>query len=328
MKRRDVLGAMSAAPVAWVAGEGRAQGEALPTIGILNAQSPGPAMDGRLSGFRRGLGELGYREGQNVSIDYKWADGRYERLRLLADELVRRKVMVIVAATQDAAVAAKAATATIPIVFNIGGDPVRQGLAASMNRPGGNATGISMLTNQLEAKRLGLLHEMAPRASAIGVLINPDNASVENQEREVKASANALGLTVHLRRSSRDGDLAGACDALVQAGADALMPAADPFFASQREVLLAIAARRRLPAIWEWPEFVENGGLMSYGTDIVDNYRLAGLYAARILKGTKPSDLPVLQPTKFVLAVNLRTARSLGLEAPPTLLARADNIVE
>jgi putative ABC transport system substrate-binding protein len=285
-------------------------------------------MASRIAGFLQGLSELQYVEGRNVAVEYRWAEGRYDRLPALAEDLVRRRVAVIVAATQDAALAVKAATTTIPIVFNFGGDPVKSGLVASMNRPGGNATGLSMFTAQLEAKRLGLLHEMVPKVTAVGVLINPSYASANSQVEQVQTAARSLGLQLHVRNASNDRDLAAAVESLVQAGAGALMVGADPFLASQRDGLVALAAKHRLPAMWEWPDFVEAGGLMSYGTSIVDNYRQVGVYAGRILKGEAPADLPVVQPVKFVLAINLKTAKTLGIEVPPTLHARADDVIE
>jgi len=327
MQRRNFIKAIPGAAAAWPAVV-LAQSAGMPVVGFLSSQSAGPAVANRVAGFRAGLSELNYVEGRNVLVEYRWAEGRYDQLPALARDLVHRKVAVIAALTQDAALAAKAATSTLPIVFNVGGDPVKHGLAASMNRPGGNATGVSMFTNQLEGKRLGLLHEMVPKVTAIGVLINPDNASADSQQKEVEGAARSLGLQIHLRHASRANDLPTACEGLVQAGAQALMPAADPFFANQRVSLVSLAAKYRLAAIWEWPDFVEGGGLMSYGTSIVDNYRQAGVYTGRILKGAAPADLPVLQPTKFVLAVNLQTARALGIEVPPTLIGRADDVIE
>ena len=285
-------------------------------------------MASRIAGFLQACPNCNTSPGRNVAIEYRWAEGRYDRLPALADDLVRRQVAVIVAATQDAAVAAKAATATIPIVFNTGADPVKLRLVASMNRPGGNATGLSMFTAQLEAKRLGLLHEMAPKVTTVGVLINPSFASAESQVEQVRTAARSLGLQLHVRNASNDRELGAAVESLVQAGAGALMAGADPFFASQRDGLVALAAKHKVPAMWEWPDFVEGGGLMSYGTSIVDNYRQVGAYTGRILKGEAPTDLPVVQPVKFVLVINLKTARMLGLEVPPTLLARADDVVE
>jgi len=326
MRRRTFIAGLAGA-AAWPLAA-RAQQTGLPVVGVLSPQSPGPIVATRIAGFLEGLSELQYVEGRNVAIEYRWAEGRYDRLPALADDLVRRQVTVIAAATQDAALAAKAATSTIPIVFNMGGDPVKFGLVASMNRPGGNATGLSMLTNQLEAKRLGLLHEMVPKATAVGVLINPDNASAESEAEQVQTAGRSLGLQLHVRNASNDHDLVAAVESLVQAGARALMAAADPFFAAQRDGLVALAAKHNVPAMWEWPDFVEGGGLMSYGTSIVDNYRQVGVYTGRILKGEAPADLPVVQPVKFVLVINLKTAKTLGLEVPPTLLARADDVIE
>ena len=324
-RRKFIAGLSSAAASPLIA---RAQQTGVPVIGVLSPQSPGPTMASRVAGFLQGLSELQYAAGRNVAIEYRWGEGHYDRLPALAEDLVRRQVAVIVAPTQDAALAAKASTAAIPIVFNVGGDPVRFGLVASMNRPGGNATGVSMFTSELEAKRLGLLHEMAPKVMAIGLLINPSHAGAENQLEQVQTAARSLGLQVHVRRPGNDRDLEAAVESLVQAGAGALMAGADPFFSGQRDGLIALAAKHRLPAMWEWPDFVEGGGLMSYGTSIVDNYRQVGAYTGRILKGEAPADLPVVQPVKFVLAINLKTAKTLGLEVPPTLIARADDVVE
>ena len=285
-------------------------------------------MANRVAGFLKGLSELHYVEGENVAIEYRWAEGSYNRLPALVDDLVRRRVAVIVAPTQNAALAAKAATATIPIVFNTGGDPVALRLVASMNCPGGNATGVSMFTAELAAKRLGLLHEMVPGIVTVGVLINPDNANAEYQSRELHDAARSLGLQLHVGSLSSDLDFDAAFESLVQAGVQALGVAADPFLASRRDRLIALAAKHALPAVWEWPDFVEGGGLMSYGTSIVDAYRQTGAYTGRVLKGEKPADLPVIQPVKFELAINLKTAKALAIEVPATLLARADEVIE
>jgi putative ABC transport system substrate-binding protein len=282
----------------------------------------------RLAGFHKGLAEVNFFEGRNVSIEYRWAEGHYNRLPALANDLLRRQVAVIAALTQDAALAAKAATATVPIVFNVGGDPVKAGLIASMSRPGGNATGVSMFSYELETKRLGLLHELVPKATSLALLINPNNASSDAQQSAVRSAALSLGLQIQVHRASTEQDLAASFDRLVEAGAQALLAAADPFFANQRDRLVTLAAKYRLPAIWEWPDFVEGGGLMSYGTNIVDNYRQAGVYTGRVLRGEKPSELPVIQPVSFVLALNLRTVKALGLEVPQALLARADEVFE
>jgi putative tryptophan/tyrosine transport system substrate-binding protein len=326
MRRRKFMVGLAAAAAFPLAA--RAQQTAVPVVGVLSPQSPGPMTTKRVAGFLQGLSELQYVAGQNVAIEYRWAEGHYDRLPALAADLVRRQVAVIVAPTQDAALAAKAATATIPIVFNVGGDPVGFGLVSSMNRPGGNATGVSMFTNQLEAKRLGLLQEMVPRIKAVGLLMNPDKATAENQLREVQAAARSLGLQFHVGRASSDPDIDAAFASLVEAGAQALLTAADPFLASRREKLVALATKHSMPAMWEWPDFVESGGLMSYGTSIVDNYRQVGVYTGKVLKGEKPAELPVMQPVKFELAINLNTANTLGIDVPATLIARADEVIE
>jgi putative ABC transport system substrate-binding protein len=326
MRRREFLAALAGAAAFPCAA--RAQQPDIPVIGLLNSQSSGPRMANRIAGFLQGLSEQRYVAGQNIAIEYRWAEGHYDRLPALVDDLVRRKVAVIAAPTQDAALAAKAATATIPIVFNIGGDPVSAGLVASMNRPGGNATGISMFTNELEAKRLGLLQEMVPGIKAIGVLVNPRNASVDNQLQQVQAAAASLGLQIHVGRASSDAEIDMAFESLAQAGAQAIVTTADPFLASQLNRLVALASKLSIPAMWEWPDFVEGGGLMSYGTNIVDNYRQVGIYTGKVLKGEKPAELPVMRPVKFELAINLKTAKTLGIEVPATMLARADDVIE
>jgi putative ABC transport system substrate-binding protein len=306
----------------------RAQQAALPVIGFLGGQSPGPGVASRIAGFLQGLSESHFVVGENVTIEYRWADGRYDRLLGLADDLVRRHVAVIAATNQDAALAAKATTATIPIVFNIGGDPVKFGLAASMNRPGGNATGVSMFTAELVAKRLSLLHEMVPKITVVGVLTNPRNANAEDQLKELQTAARLLGLQIHVRDASSEPEIDAAIESLLQAGAGALFVASDPFLASRISQLVALAAKLALPTIYEWPDFVVGGGLMSYGTSIVDSYRQAGVYTGRILRGETPAEMPVMRPVKFELAINLKTAKILGLEVPPTLLAIADGVIE
>jgi putative tryptophan/tyrosine transport system substrate-binding protein len=326
MRRRTFIAGLAGA--AAFPSAARAQQTSLPVVGVLSPQSPGPMTANRIEGFLKGLSESHYVVGQNVAIEYRWAEGHYDRLRALADDLVRRQVAVIVAPTQDAALAAKAATTTIPIVFNFGGDPVGFGLVASMNRPGGNATGMSMLTGELGAKRLGLLHEMVPKITAVGVLINPHNANAENQSKELQGAALLLGLQLRFYNVSSDRDLDAAFESLVQAGDRGLIAAADPFLAGQRERLVPLAAKHGLPAMWEWPDFVESGGLMSYGSSIVDSYRQVGVYTGKVLKGENPAELPVMQPVKFELAVNLKTAKVLGIEVPATLIARADQVIE
>jgi ABC-type uncharacterized transport system substrate-binding protein len=330
MNRRQfiaMLAGTTAAPSRLWPSTARAQ-QTVPVIGFLGSQSHGPMTANRVAGFRQGLFELHYVEGQNVAIEYRWAEGHYDRLPALAEDLVRHHVAVIAAPTQDAALAAKAATAAIPIVFNIGGDPVTSGLVASMNRPGGNVTGVSMFTAELAAKRLGLLHEMLPKAMVVGALINLSNANAESQSKELQVATRLLGLQLHVRNASSDRDFDVAFEDLIQAGARALIVTADPFLANRRDELVALAAKRGLPAMYEWPESVEAGGLMSYGTSIVDAYRQAGVYTGRILKGEKPADMPVIRPVKFELVINLKTAKTLGIEVPPALLARADEVIE
>jgi putative ABC transport system substrate-binding protein len=326
MHRRHLIKA-SAGVAIWPM-SGRAQQPGIPVVGFLSAQSPGSGVAGRLAGFLSGLAELHYVESQNVKIEYRWAEGHYDRLRALAEDLVGQRVTVIAALTQDAALAAKAVTKTIPIVFNVGGDPVRFGLAASLSRPGGNSTGVSMFSHELEAKRLGLLHDMVPRVAAVGVLVNPTNASSENQAQQLQDAGRSLGLQILVRGASSEREIDAGIEGLVEAGVRALLAGGDPFLASQRERLVALTARHSLPAMWEWPDFVKAGGLMSYGTSIEDNYRQAGAYTGRILKGESPGDLPVIRPVSFVLAVNLRTAKTLGIEVPATLVARADEVIE
>jgi ABC-type uncharacterized transport system substrate-binding protein len=326
MRRRDfmtLIGGATAWPIAV-----RAQPASMPVVGVLSPQSAGKATATRIAGFLQGLSELQYVPGQNVAIEYRWAEGHYERLAALADDLVRRQVAVIVAPTQDAAIAAKAATATTPIVFNTGGDAVQSGLVSSMNRPGGNATGVSMFSEELEAKRLGLLCEMLPRFKSIGVLTNPNKSTFESQLREVQEAARSLGLQLYVSRVSSDPEIDAAFASLAKAGAQALLATADPFLAARRDKLVTLAARHNIPAMWEWPDFVEGGGLISYGTSIVDNYRQVGVYTGKILKGEKPAELPVVRPVRFELAINLKTAKTLGIEVPANLIARADDVIE
>ena len=326
MRRRTFIAGL--AGVATFPLAAHAQQTSMPVVGVLSPQSAGSMTASRMAGFLQGLSEQQYVPGQNVAVEYRWAEGHYDRLPALAEDLVRRQVAVIVAPTQDAALAAKAATATIPIVFNIGGDAVKEALVASMNRPGGNATGVSMFTNELEGKRLGLLLEMVPRFKTIGVLTNPNKSSFEIQLREVQTAARSLGLQLHVGRANSDPEIDAAFEGFVKAGAQALLATADPFLAGRRDKLVALASKYSLPAMWEWADFVEGGGLMSYGTSIVDNYRQVGVYTGRILKGEKAAELPVTRPTKFELAINLKTAKALGIEVPATLIARADDVVE
>jgi putative tryptophan/tyrosine transport system substrate-binding protein len=306
----------------------RAQQPTMPMIGVLDAGSADSK--GLMNSFRQGLGDVGYVEGQNVTIEYRWADGRYDRLPELAADLVRRQVSVIaVPSNTPASLAAKAATTTIPVVFGVGDDPVRLGLVASLNRPGGNATGINFFVGELAAKRLGLLHELIPAASRIAVLTNPMDATrTESNVRDLEAAAHALGLQIHILKASTNGEIDAAFSAIVRDGADPLFVLADSFFASRRVQLVILAARLAVPATYAQRDYAEAGGLMSYGTNLADSRRQVGVYTGRILKGERPADLPVLQPTKFELVINLQTAKTLGITVPPMLLARADEVIE
>jgi putative ABC transport system substrate-binding protein len=323
MNRREtitLLGSATAWPVA-------ARAQAMPVIGFLNGVSA-TEYEPYLKAFHQGLREMGFVEGQNVLIEYRWADRQYDRLPALAADLVGRRVNVIVAAgTPLAAIAAKAATTVTPIVFNIGSDPTEIGLVESLNRPGGNATGTNMLVTELSPKRLGLLHELVPQARTIAYLANPGGLS-QAGAREVMGAAQALGLRIQAvgARTEQDFDQAFALMAQEQAGA--LLVSPDPTYLNQHQRLVALAADHRLPAIYSYREFPLAGGLISYGTSVSDTYRQLGVYAGRILKGEKPGDLPVLQPTKFDLVINLKTAKALGLTVPASLLAIADEVIE
>jgi ABC-type uncharacterized transport system substrate-binding protein len=324
MKRREfvsLLGGVAAWPVA-----ARAQQPTMPVIGFLNGQSP-KTFAHLLRAFHQGLNETGFVEGQNATTEYSWAEGYVDRLPALARDLVRRQVNVIVAAG-GAHLAAKAATTNIPIVFTTPGEPVQEGLVASFNRPGGNATGISVFTVTLEAKRFELLHELVPKATTIGVLLDPTFSSFDMQLSEVQTAARATGRELRVLNVSTDADIDEAFSILVKIRAGGLVVGGNPFLNGKRNKLIALAAREAIPAIYEAQESTIAGGLMNYGPSITDVYRLLGVYSGRILKGEKPSDLPVLQPVKFDLLINLRTAKVLGLSVPPTLLARADEVIE
>jgi putative ABC transport system substrate-binding protein len=325
MRRREFITLFGRAAAAWPLAA-RAQQSGIPVIGYLSVRSSDNYL---VEALRRGLRETGYIEGQNLAIEYRWATGQYDRMPAMAAELARRPVTVLVTAGgEPAALAAKAATSIIPIVFVIGGDPVKVGLVASYNRPGGNATGTSILTSTLEPKRLGLLHELVPQATTIAVLLNPNFQASEGQERDVQEAGRALGVHIHILRASSDRDIEAAFEIVAQQRIAALAVGADPFFDTRRDTLVALAARQMVPAIYHFREFAAAGGLVSYGIDVSDSHRQIGVYVGQILKGAKPAELPVLQPTKLELIINIKSARALGLQVPDKLLALADEVIE
>jgi putative ABC transport system substrate-binding protein len=327
VRRRDFVALLGGAAAAWPLAV-RAQQAAMPVIGFLSTLSP-ESNTPRLAAFDRALKEFGFVDGRNVAIEYRFVQGQYDRLPEMADELIRRQVAVIVAAGgEPSALAAKSATSTTPIVFVMGSDPVKAGLVTSYNRPGGNLTGINILTDTLEAKRLGLLRELVPRAVAVGLLWNPRFASAESQLRDVQEAARVINMTIRVLPASTDREIELAFETVAQERIRALAVAADPFLTMSGDKIVALAARAAVPAMYEFRGQVAAGGLMSYGIDIVDVYRQAGVYVGRILKGEKPADLPVLQPTKFELVINLKTAKALGLNVPDRLLALADEVIE
>jgi len=326
MKRRDFMTLLGGAAAAWPFAV-RAQQPKMPVIGFLSLRSPEDST-AQIAAFRRGLANSGYVEGQNVTIEYRWGRGQSDQLPAMAAELARRPVALIVTGTEPAALAAKAATSTTPIVFVIGSDPVKLGLVASINRPGGNATGFNILTNTLEAKRLGLLHELVPRAETIGVLVNPGLRSSDSQLNDLQQAASAMGLKVDVFRATTDTETDAAFEAADQQRIGALVVSANSFFDTRREKLVALAASHAVPVIYQFREYVTSGGLISYGVDLPDVYRQASIYAGRILKGEKAADLPVIQPTKFESVINLKTAKALGLHIPDKVMALADEVIE
>jgi putative ABC transport system substrate-binding protein len=323
--RRELLAALGGAAVSWPLAA-RAQ-QPIPVIGYLNLGSPETDAF-RLTGFRRGLNQSGYVEGRNFVIEYRWAANQADRLPELAADLVRLQVTVIATAGTPAALAAKAATTSIPIVFGVSADPVQLGLVASLNRPGGNLTGFNAFASELGAKGLALLHELVPSTAAIGFLENPNNPIFELTTRDVLAAAPVIGLKIQILKASTDHEIEAAFTNLVQARTEALLVGSDLFFNNRIERLIELAARYAIPTMYSYREFVVAGGLISYGMSLVEEYRQVGLYAGRILKGEKPADLPVIQATKFELIINLKTAKALGLQIPDRLLALADEVIE
>ena len=327
MKRREFISMLGGAVAAWPLAA-QAQQTAMPVIGFLHPSSPEAAANS-LTAFRRGLQESGYVEGNNVAIEYRWAENRIDRLPEMAADLVRHQVAVIVTpGSTDAALAAKAATKTIPIVFSVGTDPVKLGLVDSLNRPGGNATGVSYFTQELGPKRLGLLRELIPGDADVIVLANPRNAATDLAVRDMQIAVSTIGQQITVLNASDSREIDTAFTTMVQKRAPALLIIADALFTSRRFQLVTLATRHAIPAIYTSREFAEVGGLMSYGANLRDISRQVGAYTGRILKGAKPVDLPVVQPTKFEFVINLQTARALRLEVPPTLLARADEVIE
>jgi ABC-type uncharacterized transport system substrate-binding protein len=326
LKRREFITLIGGAAAGWPFAT-RAQQPSMPVVGFLR-DSRAAGSEFVVEGLRKGLAEAGFVEGRNLTIEFAWTDDQSERLSALAAELVGRHVPVIVSSALSATIAAKAATSTIPVVFAINNDPVAAGLVASLNRPGGNLTGVSYLSSELGAKRLGLMHEMLPKVTDFAVLGHPNYPSSAAFISDVEAAAHSLGLRIEVFNTSTESEIDAAFAALSARRLGALLIANNPLFTTRREHLIALAARYAVPTMYVQREFADTGGLISYGPSLPDVYRLAGVYAGRILKGDKPADLPVMQPTKFELAINLKTAKALGIDIPPTLLARADEVIE
>jgi putative tryptophan/tyrosine transport system substrate-binding protein len=328
MERREFIALLGSAAAVWPLAA-RAQQSAMPVIGFLNSGSP-EGFAPQLAGFRQGLNEVGYTEGHNVAIEFRWAKSQYDRLPELAADLVRRQVAVIAATGGSvSAIAAKSVTTSIPIVFTSGGDPVQLHLVASLNRPGGNVTGVNLFTTTLAAKRLELLHELVPTAKVIAMLVNPTNPNSEPDTRAVQAAAPAIGVQIVVLEASNGTEIGKAFDALSQYKIDAILVGADPLFDnSGRDQMIVLTARHAVPAIYDWRDVTVAGGLVSYGSNLAEGYRLAGIYAGRILKGAKPADLPVQQPSKFEFVINLKTAKALGLTIPNQMQLLADEVIE
>jgi len=327
VKRREFITFLGGAAVAWPLAL-RAQKPALPLIGYLHSGSPGPLAP-EVAAFRQGLYEAGYVEGRNVAIEYRWAEGQRDRLPALAADLVRRQVTVIAAIGGDAtALAAKAATSTIPIVFQIGSDPIKAGLVTSLNRPGANLTGLSLFVGTVDAKRLELMHELVPQADEIALLISPLIAEAESRSKDLHEAARTMQLRLLSLSVNNDHDFDTAFATIAERKPGALFVFGSPFFDSRRDQIIGLAARHAIPATYAWREFVVSGGLMSYGTSLTSAIRQTAIYTGRILKGEKPADLPVQQPTKFELVINLNTAKALGLTVPNTILVSADEVIE
>jgi putative ABC transport system substrate-binding protein len=326
VKRRELLSLLGGAAAAWPL-VARAQQAAMPVIGFMSSGSPGP-LRRQIAAVHEGLKEAGYVDGQNVAMEFRFAEGQFDRFPALAADLVRRQVAVLMATSNAGALAAKQATATIPIVFSVGGDPVTTGLVDSLHRPSRNMTGVYQFTAGLEAKRLGLLHDLVPQVTTIAALVHPRYSGAETQVRDLQEAAPRLGVQLVILTANTESDFGTAFATLVQERAGALLVCATPFFNSRREQLVLLAARHAVPAIYEWREFADAGGLMSYGTSLSDAYRQAAVYAGRILKGAKPADLPVVQSTKFEFVINLNAAKALGLTVPHPLLITADEVIE